>query len=119
MHHLAGLGAALRHAAIHVADQFGIGQARLGDADLRGGGIDRGLRGLAGARRVYAVEATSMARHARALVEANGAGDVVQVIQGTIETAELPEKVRVCVCVCCAGGHKSARAPQKRDDRAR
>jgi hypothetical protein len=35
-----------RHAA-GVADQLGVGQPRLGDADLRRGGIDRGLRGLA------------------------------------------------------------------------
>lgn len=59
-----------------------------------GSGILALFAAQAGARRVYAVEATSMARHARALIEANGAGDVVQVIQGTIETAELPEKVR-------------------------
>jgi type I protein arginine methyltransferase len=60
-----------------------------------GSGILALFAAQAGAKKVYAVEATSMARHARALVEANGFGGVVQVIQGTIETAELPEKVRL------------------------
>jgi SAM-dependent methyltransferase len=59
-----------------------------------GSGILALFAAQAGAKVVYAVEATSMAKHARALVEANGYGGVVQVIQGTIETAELPEKVR-------------------------
>lgn len=36
----------------------------------------------AGARKVYAVEATKMAEHARALVKANNLQDVVEVIEG-------------------------------------
>ena len=38
----------------------------------------------AGAKKVYAVEATAMARHAKALARANGCGSVVQVIQSKV-----------------------------------
>lgn len=50
---------------------------------------------MAGARVVYAVEATGMARHARTLAAANGVGDIVKVLEGYMEQVELPEKVRV------------------------
>lgn len=46
----------------------------------------------AGARKVYAVEATSMADHARSLVKANNLEHVVEVIQGSVEDISLPEK---------------------------
>ena len=46
----------------------------------------------AGARKVFAVEATNMAEHARELARANGVADIVEVIQGTVEDVELPEK---------------------------
>ncbi|PIN11343.1 Histone-arginine N-methyltransferase [Handroanthus impetiginosus] len=46
----------------------------------------------AGARKVYAVEATKMAEHARALVKANKLQDVVEVIEGSMEEVTLPEK---------------------------
>ncbi|KAK2973635.1 hypothetical protein RJ640_029627, partial [Escallonia rubra] len=46
----------------------------------------------AGARKVYAVEATKMAEHARQLVKANKLEDVVEVIEGSIEDVTLPEK---------------------------
>ena len=46
----------------------------------------------AGARKVFAVEATNMAEHARELARANGVSDIVEVIQGTVEDVELPEK---------------------------
>lgn len=46
----------------------------------------------AGAKKVYAIEYTDMARSARKLVEANGVADVVTVIQGTVEGIELPLK---------------------------
>ena len=49
----------------------------------------------AGARHVYAVEATKMAQHARTLVQANGLSDTVSVIEGKIEDITLPEKVSV------------------------
>lgn len=46
----------------------------------------------AGAKKVYAVEATKMADHARELVRANKLQDVVDVIEGSIEDVILPEK---------------------------
>lgn len=46
----------------------------------------------AGARKVYAVEATKMAEHARELIKANKLQDVVEVIEGSMEDITLPEK---------------------------
>lgn len=46
----------------------------------------------AGARKVYAVEATKMSEHARALVKANNLEGVVEVIEGSMEDVTLPEK---------------------------
>ncbi|EFJ25380.1 hypothetical protein SELMODRAFT_414023 [Selaginella moellendorffii] len=46
----------------------------------------------AGAKKVYAVEATNMARHARSLASANGVGHIVEVIEGSIEEVSIPEK---------------------------
>lgn len=46
----------------------------------------------AGAKKVYAVEATKMADHARELVRANKLQDIVEVIEGSIEDVILPEK---------------------------
>jgi protein arginine N-methyltransferase 1 len=51
----------------------------------------------AGAKKVYAVEATAMAQRGKRIVEANGLSDKIRVIQGTIETIELPEKVDIIV----------------------
>ena len=51
----------------------------------------------AGARKVYAVEATGCARHAEALAKANGVGGVVEVVRGTLEDVTLPEQVDVIV----------------------
>mmetsp|Transcript_6734 Transcript_6734/g.22672 ORF Transcript_6734/g.22672 Transcript_6734/m.22672 type:complete len:361 (-) Transcript_6734:204-1286(-) len=51
----------------------------------------------AGARKVYAVEASDVANAARELVAANGFQDRVEVIQGKAEEVELPEKVDVIV----------------------
>ncbi|XP_068652979.1 protein arginine N-methyltransferase PRMT10-like [Aristolochia californica] len=51
----------------------------------------------AGARRVYAVEATKMSEHARKLVKANGVEDIVEVIEGSMEDVILPEKVDVII----------------------
>jgi len=51
----------------------------------------------AGAKQVFAVEATDMAVTARKIVESNGLGDVITVLQGTVETVELPCKVDVIV----------------------
>lgn len=46
----------------------------------------------AGAKKVYAVEATKMAEHARELVKTNGVEHVVEVIEGSMEDITLPEK---------------------------
>ncbi|KAF8406976.1 hypothetical protein HHK36_006097 [Tetracentron sinense] len=46
----------------------------------------------AGAKKVYAVEATKMSDHARELVKANNLQDVVEVIEGSMEDVTLPEK---------------------------
>lgn len=51
----------------------------------------------AGARAVYAVEATEMAQHARVLADANGVGDVVQIFESKVEDVELPEKVDLVI----------------------
>ncbi|KAL9224009.1 hypothetical protein vseg_000085 [Gypsophila vaccaria] len=51
----------------------------------------------AGARKVYAVEATKMSEHARRLVKANGLETIVEVIEGSIEDVSLPEKVDVII----------------------
>ncbi|GLT98476.1 hypothetical protein SLE2022_159800 [Rubroshorea leprosula] len=51
----------------------------------------------AGARKVYAVEATKMSEHARTLVKANNLQNVVEVIEGSMEDVVLPEKVDVII----------------------
>ena len=50
-----------------------------------------------GAKKVYAVEATYMAKHARALIKANGLDGIIEVLQSTVEEVELPEKVDVII----------------------
>lgn len=55
-----------------------------------GSGILAVWAAQAGARRVFAVEYTDMAKHAQAVMEANGVSDVVTVIQGAVEDIELP-----------------------------
>ena len=47
----------------------------------------------AGAKKVYAIEASNSAQHARKLIKANGFENIITVIQSTIEEAELPEQV--------------------------
>lgn len=51
----------------------------------------------AGARKVYAVEATDMAKHARNLIQHNKLSDVITVIQSKVEDIELPEKVDIII----------------------
>ncbi len=51
----------------------------------------------AGARRVYAVERTSVAVLAQELAAANGVAEIVQVIHGDVVDADLPEPVDVIV----------------------
>eukprot|EP00882_Tetradesmus_deserticola_P026662 GHRQ01029430.1.p1 GENE.GHRQ01029430.1~~GHRQ01029430.1.p1 ORF type:complete len:489 (+),score=148.86 GHRQ01029430.1:167-1633(+) len=62
-----------------------------------GSGILAIFSAMAGAKKVYAVEATDMAKHARTLVAHNKFDGVIEVVQGTIETIELPEKVDIII----------------------
>ena len=62
-----------------------------------GTGILAFFAAQAGARKVYAVEATNAAKLAKKLAARNNLEKVVTVIQGTIEEVELPEKVDVIV----------------------
>ncbi|XP_038160230.1 protein arginine N-methyltransferase 6 [Cyprinodon tularosa] len=51
----------------------------------------------AGAKKVYAVEACSIAEQAVEIVKQNNVEEIVEIIRGTVETVELPEKVDVIV----------------------
>jgi len=51
----------------------------------------------AGARRVYAVEGSSIAQHAEVLVAANNMKERIHVIAGKIEEVELPEMVDIII----------------------
>lgn len=51
----------------------------------------------AGAKKVYAVEACSIAEQAVKIVKQNNMEDKIEVIRGTVETVELPEMVDVIV----------------------
>lgn len=62
-----------------------------------GSGILSFFAAQAGAARVYAVEASNMAKHARTLVDANRWHDRIRVIAGKIEEIDLPELVDVII----------------------
>ncbi|XP_026279262.1 histone-arginine methyltransferase CARMER isoform X1 [Frankliniella occidentalis] len=62
-----------------------------------GSGILSFFVAQAGAARVYAVEASSMAQHAEQLVRANNLADRISVVAGKIEEIDLPEKVDVII----------------------
>jgi len=51
----------------------------------------------AGAKKVYAVEASNMAQYAKELAVSNNLSDVVDVISGKIEEITLPEKVDIII----------------------
>lgn len=51
----------------------------------------------AGARTVYGVEASDMADHAKAVVEANGVSQRIHILKGRMEDIVLPEKVDIIV----------------------
>jgi protein arginine N-methyltransferase 1 len=51
----------------------------------------------AGARRVFAVEGTSVAQHAETMAKAHGFGGVIEVLRGRMEDVTLPEPVDVIV----------------------
>jgi len=50
-----------------------------------------------GAKKVYCVDASDIADHAKKIVEHNGLSHVIQVIKGKMEEIELPEKVDVII----------------------
>ncbi|QDZ17773.1 protein arginine N-methyltransferase [Chloropicon primus] len=62
-----------------------------------GTGVLSILAARAGARKVYAVEATNAAKYARKLVGGHGLEDVVTVLECCVEEADLPEKVDIIV----------------------
>ena len=51
----------------------------------------------AGARKVYAVEASSMARKARSLVKKNSFDHIIEVVEGKIEDIDIPEKADIII----------------------
>lgn len=55
-----------------------------------GSGILAAWAAQAGAKKVYAIEYTDMAKHARQVMVANGVDHIVTVIQGAVEEIELP-----------------------------
>jgi len=57
-----------------------------------GSGILAVWAAQAGAKRVYAIEYTDMAKHAQRVVDANGVGHIVTVIQGAVEEVVLPQE---------------------------
>jgi len=62
-----------------------------------GSGILSFFAQQSGAKRVYAVEASSIAMHANKLVAANKVDEVIKVVSGKIEEIELPEQVDVII----------------------
>uniref|UniRef100_A0A3P8NQK3 Histone-arginine methyltransferase CARM1 n=1 Tax=Astatotilapia calliptera TaxID=8154 RepID=A0A3P8NQK3_ASTCA len=62
-----------------------------------GSGILSFFAAQAGARKVYAVEASTMAQHAEVLVNSNRLGERVAVIPGKVEEVTLPEQVDIII----------------------
>lgn len=62
-----------------------------------GTGILSMFAAKAGARKVYAVERSSIIEYARQIIAENGYQDIITVIQGVAEEIELPEKVDIIV----------------------
>ncbi|XP_034394637.1 histone-arginine methyltransferase CARM1 isoform X4 [Cyclopterus lumpus] len=62
-----------------------------------GSGILSFFAAQAGARKVYAVEASTMAQHAEVLVNSNRLGERVIVIPGKVEEVTLPEQVDIII----------------------
>jgi len=62
-----------------------------------GSGILSFFAQQAGAAKVYAVEGSSIAKHATELVRANKVDHVIKVLSGKIEEIELPEKVDMII----------------------
>ncbi|CAJ2661516.1 probable protein arginine N-methyltransferase 6.1 isoform X2 [Trifolium pratense] len=51
----------------------------------------------AGARKVYAIEASQMALHAKSIIEANGLSHIINVLHTTVEDATIAEEVDVII----------------------
>ncbi|GAA5934247.1 uncharacterized protein JCM15063_004516 [Sporobolomyces koalae] len=62
-----------------------------------GTGILSMFAAKAGAKKVYAVDASNVAYKAMRNIKANGFNNVIQVIKGKVEEIELPEKVDVII----------------------
>mmetsp|Transcript_10391 Transcript_10391/g.15797 ORF Transcript_10391/g.15797 Transcript_10391/m.15797 type:complete len:357 (+) Transcript_10391:41-1111(+) len=62
-----------------------------------GTGILSFFAAQAGARKVYAVEASQSAEYAQLLADHNGFSGIVEVVQGKLEDITLPEKVDVII----------------------
>ena len=62
-----------------------------------GSGILSFFAAQAGASKVYAIEASSMAQHAQVLIKSNNMQNKIKVIPGKIEEIELPEKVDIII----------------------
>lgn len=62
-----------------------------------GSGILSMFAARAGAKKVYAVEASDIATFCERLVAGNGLSDIVKVIKGNLNEIELPEKVDVII----------------------
>lgn len=62
-----------------------------------GSGILSFFAAQAGAKKVYAVEASNAAIYAKKLVQSNNLQHVIEVIQGKIEEVNLPEKVDILI----------------------
>lgn len=66
-----------------------------------GTGILSMFAARAGARKVYAVDNSSIATMAREIIQANGLSDVITVLRGRMEDVLLPEKVDVQRKILC------------------
>ena len=62
-----------------------------------GSGVLAFFAARAGARHVYALEASGVASRARTLLEANGLGDRITVLQCRVEEAVLPEQADIII----------------------
>lgn len=81
-----------------------------------GSGILAVWAAQAGAKRVYAIEYTDMANHARNVVRANGVDHIVTVIQGAVEEVILPEEDWDGVGLTLENGQQQHQQPSDKKD---
>lgn len=89
----------IRTSAYYNAVQMNVGDF-MGKVVLdvgAGSGILSFFAAKCGAKKVYAVEASEMAKYTRRLVEANNLSHIITVLQSKIEDVELPELVDVII----------------------